>query len=42
MDFLEQVFGISPDGGSGTTELLFLILPILVAAFVMVRRYRRN
>ena len=23
MDFIEQLFGISPDGGDGSTELLF-------------------
>jgi hypothetical protein len=31
MDFIERIFGISPDGGSGTLELLFL--PCLSSAF---------
>jgi hypothetical protein len=30
MDFIEQLFGISPDGGDGSTELLFF------AAFVAI------
>ena len=29
MDFIERIFGISPDGGSGTFELLLLMLPVL-------------
>jgi MYXO-CTERM domain-containing protein len=40
MHFIEQVFGFSPDGGSGLTEMLFLILPIagLVVAAILRRR----
>ena len=36
MNFLEQLFGISPDGGTGATEaaiLLALALTAIVAAF---------
>ena len=29
MDFVERLFGISPDGGSGLFELLLLLIPIL-------------
>ena len=28
MDFIEQIFGISPDGGSGSLELLLLAIPL--------------
>ena len=31
MDFIEHWFGVSPDGGSGALEVLFVVgLPILV------------
>ena len=29
MDFIERLFGISPDGGSGSVEFLLLSIPIL-------------
>jgi hypothetical protein len=33
MDFIERLFGISPDGGDGSTELLiFAVIVIVVAA----------
>jgi hypothetical protein len=36
MDFFETFFGISPDGGSGATEvLLCLVLVALFAAIVL-------
>lgn len=31
MDFIERIFGVSPDGGSGSLELLYLSLPFLAA-----------
>jgi hypothetical protein len=46
MDFIERLFGFSPDGGSGLFELLLLILPVLsLAAYRLVRfseRLRRR
>jgi hypothetical protein len=30
MDFIERVFGISPDGGSGALELTLSVIPFLV------------
>jgi hypothetical protein len=36
MDWIEKIFGFSPDGGSGATEFLFLLVPILVIAAVIV------
>ena len=28
MDFVERIFGISPDGGSGSFEFMLLAIPI--------------
>jgi hypothetical protein len=39
MDFIERLFNISPDGGSGATELLFFVAG-LIAAAVAVWRFR--
>jgi hypothetical protein len=38
MDFIEQIFGVSPDGGSGLLELLLFMLPIL--GLVVIWRVR--
>ena len=37
MDFIEQIFGVSPDNGDGSTELM-LILAVLVVIAVVFRR----
>ena len=37
MDFIEHVFGISPDGGSGSLELLLLLLPLAGIAYLAWR-----
>jgi hypothetical protein len=34
MDFIERLFGISPDGGSGATEILWLLAFAAAALFV--------
>ena len=43
MDFIERWFGLSPDGGDGTTELMYIIAlaAIVVAVFgrSVYRRY---
>jgi len=38
MDFIEQIFGFSPDGGSGVFELLLFLIPI--AGLVLLYRRR--
>jgi hypothetical protein len=42
MDWIEQIFGISPDGGTGATEFLVLfavlIVPLSIWWVVRVRR----
>ena len=39
MDFIEQWFGISPDGGDGSLELLWLAA-IIVAVLAVSFRHR--
>jgi len=38
MDFIERVFSIAPDGGSGSTELMIFSGVILIAIVVAWRR----
>ena len=42
MDFIERFLGLSPDGGTGVTECLFLLIPISVAAIAALRRFKRG
>ena len=35
MDWIERIFGISPDGGDGTTEALFIVAAIAIAALAI-------
>jgi hypothetical protein len=39
MDFIEQIFGFSPDGGSGSFELALVVVPI---AIVVLWRWARS
>jgi hypothetical protein len=38
MDFIERIFGISPDGGNGATEALIFMGITLVIVFLAWRR----
>ena len=43
MDFLELLFGIAPDGGNGSFELLLFLIPlagILLLRFWSNRRHK--
>jgi hypothetical protein len=40
MYLIEQLFGVSPDGGTGLSELLIFLAP--AAAWLIVRRVRRG
>lgn len=40
MDFIERIFGVNPDGGSGSFEFLLFALPVAILASIYV--YRRN
>jgi hypothetical protein len=43
MDFIEKLFGISPDGGDGWTELSYIAVFILaLTAALSVKIYRRR
>jgi hypothetical protein len=48
MNWIEQVFGLSPDGGDGTTEVMIVLTAcVLVGALIYarvpgVRSYVRN
>jgi len=45
MDFIERLFGLSPDGGSGSLEFLLFAIPIAGIAYLTIRRSsnrRRN
>ena len=46
MDFIEEWFGISPDGGDGTTEVAFFAAFVIIVALLswrpLVRWYGRR
>jgi len=42
MDFIERLFGISPDGGSGSVEFLLLSIPICIAVLAALRWSQRR
>jgi hypothetical protein len=44
MDFFERWFGISPDGGDGSTELLYVLAAgaIMFGIFVFMRLKRQR
>ena len=42
MDFIEQLFGLSPDNGDGSTEILWLVALVVVAAAVVYFKIQRR
>lgn len=38
MDFIESIFGFSPDGGSGLFELMLFLVPLLLIVYLIRRR----
>jgi hypothetical protein len=38
MDWIEQLFGLSPDGGDGSTELMWLLAFVVVIIAIAWRR----
>jgi len=38
MDFIEKIFGIAPDGGSGILEATLFLIPIVLGSFLFLRR----
>jgi hypothetical protein len=41
MDFIERIFGVAPDGGSGSLEFLLFAIPIAGIAYLIARRRQR-
>jgi MYXO-CTERM domain-containing protein len=39
MDFIERIFGVSPDNGDGSTEMLYILALLAIAALFLGRRY---
>jgi len=37
MHFIEQLFGLAPDGGNGLLEIFVVMLPFVVALWMMKR-----
>ena len=42
MDFIERMFGVSPDGGDGSIELMFFAAVIAVALLLAWQWRRRG
>ncbi|ESY86407.1 hypothetical protein X739_11915 [Mesorhizobium sp. LNHC220B00] len=42
MDFIERIFGVAPDGGDGTTEMLYITVALAVGAIVAARWWLRR
>ena len=40
MDFIEKIFGIAPDGGSGSLETGLILIPVMVIAAILFMRLR--
>ena len=42
MDFIEKILGVSPDGGNGSLELLYVASIVVAVAFAVNALYRRR
>ncbi|MBI1777916.1 MAG: hypothetical protein HYR63_21460 [Proteobacteria bacterium] len=40
MDFIERIFGVSPDGGDGSTEMMWIIAILAAVAMVVAVRIK--
>jgi hypothetical protein len=41
MNFVERIFGIAPDGGDGSLELLLFVVPLTLVLVIMGWRRRQ-
>jgi hypothetical protein len=41
MDFIERIFHIAPDGGTGAMELAIVLLPVIITLAAAMLRKRR-
>jgi hypothetical protein len=42
MDFIERLFGVSPDGGDGTLEFLYVAVALVIVAMIAWRALRHR
>ncbi len=42
MDFIERIFGVAPDGGSGSLELLWFLVPIIAIVVGAIQWRKRH
>lgn len=42
MNFIEQWFGVSPDGGDGSLEVLYLIAMVVIVGGFLIRKQVRE
>jgi hypothetical protein len=43
MNFIERIFGVAPDGGSGSFEILLFLIPMAAICVVSALKFvRRN
>ena len=42
MDFIERWFGVSPDGGDGSLEVLYIVTIVVVAVMFVFRKQLYN
>ena len=42
MDFIERWFGVSPDGGNGSLELIYVAVAMMAVALWLHWRQRRS
>jgi hypothetical protein len=42
MDFIERLFGFSPDGGSGAFEFLLFAIPVAGICYLALRHRNRS
>ncbi|MEQ8399224.1 hypothetical protein [Thalassobaculum sp.] len=42
MDFIEQLFGISPDGGDGSTEAMYIVALVAIVLLFTARPLLRK
>jgi hypothetical protein len=42
MDFIERIFGVSPDSGSGSFELLLFLVPVVGILLLYRMRSRKR
>jgi hypothetical protein len=42
MDFIERIFGVSPDSGSGSLEILLCLVPIVAVGLLYAKRHRKT